>query len=242
MRLTESYLDKLYRTYEQEIRGDNKPIEDVDHRPNYIGMCINMMESPQMKISCLRKLKELTAMNPFYQHRVDRFIDAINDRYEPTEEPGFVEYIRGTKDSSLTEGINKYLNYINDQEGPPAKEIQLKSSGAEQDDEEPPTDERTKEFEKNEAKVDEGVRSDINEFDWGAAAADPYTAAGQVAWGGIKGAAKLAAANPKTSAALAGVGGAALLRKKLQKDKIQACHDRYEGYPDKIKRCLQGQS
>ena len=36
MRLTESYLDKLYRTYEQEIRGDNKPIEDVDHRPNYI--------------------------------------------------------------------------------------------------------------------------------------------------------------------------------------------------------------
>ena len=116
-----SYLQDLYKTYEQEIRGDNKPIEDVDNRPNYIGMCMNMMETPQMKISCLRKLKEETAMNPFYQHRIDRFIDAITNTYEPTEKPGFTEYIRGDKDAlheSVEHGIfeggtlDGYLDYL----------------------------------------------------------------------------------------------------------------------------------
>ena len=118
-----SYLQDLYKTYEQEIRGENKPIEDVDNRPNYIGMCMNMMETPQMKISCLRKLKEMTAMNPFYQYRIDRFIDAITDAYEPTDKPGFVEYIRGSKDAlhesiqpenGIFEGgsLDEYLGYL----------------------------------------------------------------------------------------------------------------------------------
>ncbi len=155
-----SYLEKLYQTYEQEIRGENKPIEDVDNRPNYIGMCMNMMETPQMKIKCLRKIRELTVMNPFYQYRIDRFIDAINDRYEPTDQPGFVEFIRGEKDSALNESasMGDYLTFLSDQVGPgrggpPPKVIQLKASGAEQDDEEPPTTARTKKFEKEEAKV-----------------------------------------------------------------------------------------
>lgn len=94
-----SYLSKLYQTYEQEIRGENKPIEDCDNRPNYIGMCMHMMETAQEKIGCLRKVREMTAMNPFYQYRIDRFIDAITDTYEPTDKPGFTEYIRGSKDS-----------------------------------------------------------------------------------------------------------------------------------------------
>jgi hypothetical protein len=111
-----SYLQKLYKTYQQEIRGENKPIEDPDNRPNYIGMCINMMETAQDKIHCLRKVKEITAMNPFYQYRIDRFIDAITDTYEPTDKPGFTEYIRGEKDSALNEQtqVEHYLNYLNE--------------------------------------------------------------------------------------------------------------------------------
>jgi len=95
MTLLESYLQHLS---EMEIRGINKPIENPDHRPNYIGMCLNEMPNDRMKIKCLRKVKELTAMNPFYQYRIDRFIDAINSRYEPTQKPGFNEYIRGSHD------------------------------------------------------------------------------------------------------------------------------------------------
>lgn len=122
MILTENYLKDLYQTYQQEIRGENKPIEDVDHRPNYIGMCINMMETPQMKINCLRKVKEMTAMNPFYQYRIDRFVDAITNTYEPTTKPGFNEYIRGDKDVMLEsvqsdgifegETLDGYLDYV----------------------------------------------------------------------------------------------------------------------------------
>lgn len=96
MNLTESYLHHLC---EMEIRGENKPIENVDKRPNYIGMCMNEMPSDRMKIKCLRRVRELSVMNPFYQYRIDRFIDAINDRYEPTEKPGFTEFIRGDKDA-----------------------------------------------------------------------------------------------------------------------------------------------
>lgn len=48
--------------------------------------------------------------------------------------------------------LDEYLNHLQT-EGPPAKAFQLKASGAEQDDEEPPTDERTKRFERDEARV-----------------------------------------------------------------------------------------
>lgn len=218
MILLENYLDNLYTTYEQEIRGENKPIENVDRRPNYIGMCINMLESAQEKIHCLRKVRELTVMNPFYQHRIDRFIDAITDTYEPTDKPGFVEFIRGDKDSALTENVNTYLQHLNDQGapggGPPAKAIKLKSSGAEQDDEEPPTTARTKKFEKDEAKVG------VSEF-------DPMT---------------MLATTPLQKAAIgAAAGGAAyLLAKKAKKDLKQKCYDKHEGYPERIKACLQG--
>jgi len=215
---------KLYQTYEQEIRGENKPIEDVDHRPNYIGMCINMMETPQMKIKCLRKVKEMTAMNPFYQYRIDRFVDAITDTYEPTTKPGFVEYIK--------EEVDGYLDYLNDQgapgsgppgSGPPGKEIKLKSSGAEQDDEEPPTDERTKKFEKEEAKV--GVEE----------------ISGAIAQG-VSAVGNLAMAHPGiaagTVAGMAGLAAARKIHKNLKQDKVKACYDRHEGYPERLKACL----
>jgi len=49
-----------------------------------------MVEGQENKINCLRKLREQTAMNPFYQYRIDRFIDAITQTYEPTDKPGMV--------------------------------------------------------------------------------------------------------------------------------------------------------
>ena len=98
--LVENYLQHLYTTYQPEIRGENKPIENPDRRPNYIGMCMNMMESKQAKIACLRKVKEMTVMNPFYQYRIDRFIDAITNTYEPTNKPGFTEYMLGSHDEA----------------------------------------------------------------------------------------------------------------------------------------------
>lgn len=112
MNLTESYLLHLS---EMEIRGENKPIENPDRRPNYIGMCMNEMPNDRMKIKCLRRVRELTVMNPFYQYRIDRFIDAINDRYEPSDKPGFTEFIRGTEDR-LTEAeeIEPFKNVVSD--------------------------------------------------------------------------------------------------------------------------------
>ena len=103
------------RLLEMEIRGENKPIENPDRRPNYIGMCMNEMPNDRMKIKCLRRVRELTVMNPFYQYRIDRFIDAINDRYEPTDKPGFTEFIRGTEDR-LTEAeeIEPFRNVVSD--------------------------------------------------------------------------------------------------------------------------------
>jgi hypothetical protein len=280
--LTENYLQKLYTTYEQEIRGENKPIENPDRRPNYIGMCINMMETAPMKIKCLRKVKEMTAMNPFYQYRIDRFIDAITDTYEPTQRPGFTEYIRGEQDAltedlkhdlrrdrnqityhskirpkmvqRLTsaqtrpdeqqkiikrlkkfdrmfsnESLSFYLGFLNDQappKGPPPKVVQLKASGAEQDDEEPPTTTRTKKFEKDEAKVGmkEALEAMVNEV-------DPLTLG------------TLLHTTPwqKAGLAAAAAGGAYMLGKKTKADLARRCHYKYQGYPDRIRQCLQGE-
>jgi len=79
-----------YLEYLNEDRGLNLPIER-DEKPNYIRMCM-MQEDDRVKIRCLRKIKELTAMNPFYQYRIDRFVDAITNTYEATPEPGFNNY------------------------------------------------------------------------------------------------------------------------------------------------------
>lgn len=86
MDFVEGYLEYLH-----EDRGPSFPIERDDYRPNYIRACM-VQEDDRVKIRCLRKLKELTAMNPFYQYRIDRFVDAITNTYERTEEPGFHEY------------------------------------------------------------------------------------------------------------------------------------------------------
>ena len=65
----------LLEIYLQEIQ--------TDERPNLIGKCIRDNDSNIEKINCLRCLRSMFG-NPFYQRRIDRFIDAI--AYLPTGE------------------------------------------------------------------------------------------------------------------------------------------------------------
>jgi hypothetical protein len=86
----ESYLKFLYNPEYQvskTIRGSNIPIEH-DNKTNWIRECM-MLENNRMKINCLRKLRDQVVMNPFYQYRIDRFVDAITQTYEPTGAPGY---------------------------------------------------------------------------------------------------------------------------------------------------------
>jgi hypothetical protein len=90
--LVENYLDFLnkdLRAAAHEWQGPNIPYGDDSNRPNLIRQC-TMLENSKMKINCLRKLRDQAAMNPFYQHRIDRYIDEITDTYEPTEKPGTI--------------------------------------------------------------------------------------------------------------------------------------------------------
>lgn len=48
----------------------------TDERPNLIGRCIRNNKSDIDKINCLRCLRKMFG-NPFYQRRVDRFIDVV---------------------------------------------------------------------------------------------------------------------------------------------------------------------
>ena len=93
MKLLENYLKFLYTDLRGKAacwRGPNIPFEEnVDDRPNYVRKCLSL-ESDRMKINCLRKLKDQIAMNPQYRDRMDRFVDAITQTYEPTEEPGTI--------------------------------------------------------------------------------------------------------------------------------------------------------
>jgi hypothetical protein len=92
MNIIENYLQALYtdnRPQAKEWRGPNIPYGDDSNRPNLIRKCMTL-ESNRMKINCLRKLRDQVAMNPFYQARLDRFVDAITDTYEPTKHQGTI--------------------------------------------------------------------------------------------------------------------------------------------------------
>jgi len=73
----------------KEWRGANRPVGDDSNRPNLIRQCFTL-ESSKQKINCLRKLRDQAAMNPQYQHKMDRFVDAITQTYEPTDKPGTI--------------------------------------------------------------------------------------------------------------------------------------------------------
>jgi hypothetical protein len=90
--VTENFLQSLYtdnRAQAKEWRGANIPYGDDSNRPNLIRKCMTM-EGDRQKINCLRKLRDQAAMNPFYQSRLDRFVDAITGIYEPTNQQGTI--------------------------------------------------------------------------------------------------------------------------------------------------------
>jgi len=94
--IIEGYINYLFDpnySVEKEWRGNNIPVEH-DCKPNWIRECM-LLDCDKAKITCLRKLRETSAMNPFYQHRIDRFVDAITQTYEPTDEPGMVAEVEG---------------------------------------------------------------------------------------------------------------------------------------------------
>jgi hypothetical protein len=96
MEIIGTYLNYLYGEMshiENDIRGNNLPVEG-DCKPNWIRECM-LLSCDREKINCLRRLRETTAMNPFYKYRIDRFIDAITQTYEPTDEPGMVPEVQG---------------------------------------------------------------------------------------------------------------------------------------------------
>lgn len=87
----ESYLKFLYDPGYQvakTIRGSNVPVEH-DNKINWIRQCMNL-EGYKLQINCLRKLRDQVAMNPFYQYRIDRFVDSITQTYEPTDQEGTI--------------------------------------------------------------------------------------------------------------------------------------------------------
>jgi len=98
------------RAAAKEWQGPNIPYGDDSNRPNLIRKC-TMMEDATQKINCLRKLRDQAAMNPYYQHRIDRYIDEITDTYEPTNEPGTIpgnEFkASGVGDDTPTETITE---------------------------------------------------------------------------------------------------------------------------------------
>ena len=94
--ILESYLNYLYGDesfIEKDIRGANLPVEG-DNKPNWIRECM-MLEDDREKINCLRRLREMTAMNPFYQYRIDRFVDAITQNYDASGNNGMVPEVEG---------------------------------------------------------------------------------------------------------------------------------------------------
>lgn len=89
--LIENYLQHLYqddRANAKEFRGPNHPVE-TDNKEDLISQCLSF-PCDRKKINCLRKLRDQVAMNPFYQYRIDRFVDAITQTYEPTDKPGTI--------------------------------------------------------------------------------------------------------------------------------------------------------
>ena len=60
---------------------------EYDERPNWIGNCIRKYDGlPRSQVTCLQAVKEYAAANPFYQYRIDRYIDRIMDNWDGASE------------------------------------------------------------------------------------------------------------------------------------------------------------
>lgn len=80
---------------------------EYNERPNWIGYCVKTYDgNPDTQVKCLQAVREYAAANPFYQYRIDRYIDVILGR-------------RGNQDD---------LPYP--QQNPDSREVNLGTSGS----------------------------------------------------------------------------------------------------------------
>lgn len=115
------YLDFITESEGGGVRKDGAPLPndliqmlEYDERPNWIGGCIRKYEgAPGAQIKCLQAVKEYAAANPFYQFRIDRYIDRIMNNWEnqsdlpyPTRNPDDREMNLGTTGRSYEQGYS----------------------------------------------------------------------------------------------------------------------------------------
>ncbi len=115
------YLDFICESKHGGIIHDGAPLPnelitmlEYDERPNWIGRCFRMHEGqPGVIIKCLQAVKEYAAANPFYQYRIDRYIDRIMNNWEnqssepyPTQNPDEREMNLGTTGRTYAQGYS----------------------------------------------------------------------------------------------------------------------------------------
>jgi mannose-6-phosphate isomerase-like protein (cupin superfamily) len=114
------YLDFI-NEHDVVIINDGAPIPnelikmlEYDERPNWIGYCFNQYDgNPRGQIKCLEAVKEYSAANPFYQYRVDRYIDSIMDNWDGSSE---APYPTKNPDEREIDGKSYEAGYTNHDE------------------------------------------------------------------------------------------------------------------------------
>lgn len=84
------YLDFITERCEAGIKDDGAALPnelirvlEYEEQPNWIGYCMRSYEGkPGVQVKCLQAVKEYAAANPFYQYRIDRYIDRIMQNWE----------------------------------------------------------------------------------------------------------------------------------------------------------------
>lgn len=123
------YLDFIDENDGGGVRNEGAPLPnelinvlEYDEQPNWIGYCVRTYQAnPGTQIKCLQAVKEYAAANPFYQYRIDRYIDRIMDNWDgssdvpyPTQNPDEREMNIGT--TGVDPGRPYSLGYTNHDE------------------------------------------------------------------------------------------------------------------------------
>ena len=113
------YLDFITESDQSGIINDGAPLPnelitmlEYDEQPNWIGYCIREYEGrPPLQCKCLQAVKEYAAANPFYQYRIDRYIDRIMNNWE---NQGTEQYPRQNPDErEINLGMSPERGYRN---------------------------------------------------------------------------------------------------------------------------------
>lgn len=125
----DDYLNFISEVEDSAYKNEGAPLPnelikmlEYDERPNWIGHCVRKYNgSPTHQIKCLQTVKEYAAANPFYQYRIDRYIDRIMNNWEnqsselyPTQNPDSREINLGTTGKTYAQG---YTNMDHEEPG-----------------------------------------------------------------------------------------------------------------------------